>query len=379
MKEKCLVILVLIISLFTFTGCYYINGIDQYYFIVSLGLDSANNDLLKISVQVSSNPSGSSQDSNSSQSSNYKIYSVEARTIDEGISLLNNALNKKINLSHCSTLLISEELAKKGIRSHISTLSNNTELRHSCDVIISSSSSYDVMNNVANSGEVFSARLYDYLTNTTEYTGFTTKSPFGKFFQALDNDYYEPTAIYAQVTGATVQSAGIAVFKHDFMVGHLDAINSIAHLIITNGLNSTIITTNNPFDEAEQLDLEISLYKKTDIDIDLINGSPLISISVYPEGTIKSSGSTFNYISDENINLVEKTVNTYFENLLREYLYNISKNFNSDIIGFKGLYRSAFATKEDFNEIHWDEIFQDSFFNVSVFTEVNSSNLFNKE
>ena len=55
------------------------------------------------------------------------------------------------------------------------------------------------------------------------------------------------------------------------------------------------------------------------------------------------------------------------------------KNFNSDIIGFKGLYRSVFATKEDFNEIHWDEIFQDSFFNVSVFTEVNSSNLFNKE
>lgn len=380
MKKTILLIFILLISLFTLTGCNYKRGIDEYYFIISLGLDKSDNNLLKINVQISSTASESSTgSSDTSQASEYQIYSVEARTIDEGISILNNYLNKQINLSHCSTLIISEELAKEGIKPYISTLSNNSELRHSCEVIISSSTSYDLMSKVANSGEVFSARLYDYLTTSTEYTGYTIQASFGNFFQALDNDYYEPTAIYATVLDNTIQSDGIAIFKNHYMVGHINVSDSIAHLIVTDELNTCTITTDSPFDEDELLDLEVSLYKHTKIDVELVNGSPLISISVYPQGTIRSSGSNFNYISNENIKLVENSVNSYLERLLKEYLYAISKEFNSDIVGFEGLYRSKFTTKEDFDKCHWDEIFQDSFFNVTVDTKINSSNLFNKE
>lgn len=380
MKKTIFLIFILIVSLFTLTGCNYKRGIDEYYFIISLGLDKSENNLLKINVQISSTSSeGSSKSSNSTQASSYQIYSVEANTIDEGITILNNYLNKKINLSHCSTLIISEELAKEGINTYISTLSNNSELRHSCEVIISSTSSYDVMNKVSNSGEVFSARLYDYLTTSTKYTGFTVQSSFGKFFQALDNDYYEPTAIYTQVSDDTIQANGIAIFKNHYMIDHLNVSNSIAHLIVKDELNSCTITTENPFDAGEYLDLEVSLYKNTDIDIEMINGSPLISITAYPEGTIRSSGSHFNYINNENIKMVENTVNNYFENLLKEYLYSISKKYNSDIVGFEGLYRAKFLTKEEFNKFHWDEVFQDSFFDVKINTKINSSNLFNKE
>ena len=380
MKKIISFILILILALFTLTGCNYKRGIDEYYFIISLGLDKVNNDLIKINVQISSTSSEtSSSSSDSSQASNYKIYSVEAHTIDEGITILNNYLNKKINLSHCSTLIISEELAKEGIDTYISTLSNNSELRHSCEVLISSTSSYDIMSKVSNSGEVFSARLYDYLTTSTKYTGFTIQSSFGHFFQALDNDYYQPTAIYIKVSDNTIQPDGIAIFQDNHMIDHLNVSNSIAHLIVTNELESCTITTENNFDVGEKLDLEINLYKNTDIDIEIINGSPLISITAYPEGTIRSSGSSFNYINNKNIKVVESTVNSYFEILLKEYLYNISKKYNSDIVGFEGIYRANFLTKNEFNQYHWDEIFQDSFFDVKINSKINSSNLFNKE
>ncbi len=382
MKKILTLMIILNISLFVFTGCNNTTGIDNYYFIISIGLDLSDNGLIKLSVQNSSNSSesesGGSSDS-SSQSSTYKIYSVEANTIDEGIAILNNYLNKKINLTHCSALIISEELAKKGVKTYINTLANNPELRHTCNIIISSTTAYELMDKVSNSGEVFSARLYDYLTNTTDYTGFTVKSTFGKFFQGLDNDYYEPTAIYTKVNDSTVQTSGIAIFEKDCMIGHLDASDSIAHLITTNDLEESVITLDNPFLEGEKIDLKMSLYKDTDIDIQLINNTPFISISVYPEGAVLSSGNNFNYIDNENIKKLENNINNYIEKLLNDYLYTISKEYNTDIVGFKALYKSKFLTRDEFYKTHWDEIFQDSFFKITVNTKINSSNLFNKE
>ena len=377
--KKIFIILSLIFILISFTGCYNTTGIDRQYFIVSFGIDLVENNLIKLSLQIPSSSSGSSEKSGSAQASSYQIYSVEGETIDECLSILNNYLNKKINLSHCSALILSEEIAKKGIEPYINTLTNNTELRHSCEIIISSTTALDILEKVSNSGEIFSARLFDYLSTSSQYTGYTIQSTFGDFYQALDNDYYNPRSIYASVKNDTVQTNGIAIFDKATMIGHIDVSNSISHLIVTNDLDTCTITIENPFEENEMLDLELSLYKNTDIDIEIINGSPLISLIVYPEGTITSSGSIFNYIDINNIRKVETATSTYLEKILKDYLYTIAKKYNSDIVGFKGIYQSKFLTKEDFDKINWDKIFKDSYFNITLKTKVNSSNLFNKE
>lgn len=378
MKKRIQTIVVLIISLFTLTGCYYTRGIDGSYFITALGIDEADNGLLKISIQVAST-SGASESSGSSQASSYKIFSAEATTIDEGISILNNYLNKQVNLSHCSALIISEKLAKAGVKTYFNTFSNNSELRHSCKLIVSSTTATDVLENIANSGEVFSSRMFDYLTASADYTGFTIESTFGTFFQAIHNNSFEPIAIYITVVDNVVQISGIAVFKNEFMLGHIDVMDSICHSIVTNELNTCILTIDNPFNTQEKLDLEVSLYKDTKISVQIINGSPYINMEIYPEGTIRSSGSTFNYIDYNNIETVEKVTNSYLEKILKEYLYNITKNYNSDIVGFEGFCKSQYLTEKEFETLHWEEIFKDSFFDVSIKTKINSSNLFNKE
>ncbi len=381
MIKKFLILSILIILLFTLTGCSSPNGIDDYYFAISLALDTSDSGI-KVSIQI---PSNSSQDSSgggsssSSQSSQYEIYSAESSTIDECLTILNNYLNKKINLSHCSALIISEAIAKEGVQTYINTLSNNTELRHSCDIIISSSEASEVQEKVSNAGTVYSARLYDYLTTSSQYTGYTIQSNFGQFFQALDNDYYEPTAIYTKIFGDTVQTIGLAVFKSDKMIGSMEISDSISHLIMINKFDTGTITINSPFSENQKIDLDISLYKDTDISINIINGSPLISIEVYPEGSIRSSGTIFNYTDSEQIKLVEKATNAYLENILKHYLYSITKEFNSDTVGFKGICQSKYLTREEFEQVHWDEIFKDSFFDIKVNTQINSSNLFNKQ
>ena len=288
-------------------------------------------------------------------------------------------MNKQINLSHCSALIISEKLATDGIKTYFNTLSNNNELRHSCQLIVSSTTAQDVLEKISNSGEVFSTRMFDYLTASADYTGFTIESTFGTFFQAIHNNSFEPVAIYIEVSDNTAQISGIAVFKDEFMIGHINVMDSISHLIVTNELNNCVLTIYKTFDTQEKLDLEVSLYKNTKTYVQIINGTPYITIDIYPEGTIRSSGSTFNYIDYGNIEIVENSVNNYLEKILKEYLYKITKTYNSDIVGFEGICKSKYLTEKEFENIHWEEIFKDSFFDVSIKTKINSSNLFNKE
>ena len=102
-------------------------------------------------------------------------------------------------------------------------------------------------------------------------------------------------------------------------------------------------------------------------------------IDVTLEGSINSSGEQFDYTNFENINAVEKATNEYVESLMNEYLYLISKDYNSDIGGFGGKLALKFMTTDEFNKVHWSEIFKDSYFDVEVTTSITSSHLFHKE
>lgn len=380
MKKQIAFILVLIIMIFSLTGCYSTIDIDKYFYIIALGIDSAENGLIKVSIQIASSSENSQSQSSTSQSNSFKIYSVEAETLDSAISLLNNYLDKKVNLSHCSALVISEDIAKSGIKEYFSTLSNNTELRHSCELLISSTTALDVLENVAHAGEVFSSRLYDYLTTSTEYTAFTVDSTFGSFFSSLENPNRDSVAIYSDfIDNSTIQSTGTAIFNGDIMVGKIGVLDTIAHLFTTNELETCTLTMPSPFENDKEIDIEVKLYKNTEIDIELINGSPFINISIYPEGHIKSSGKSYNYTDNNHIRILENHTNIYLQDLLKNYLYTTSKQYSCDIVGFGGMYATQLATQEDFDNIHWEDIYRDSFFQVNVETKINSSNLFNKQ
>ncbi len=64
----------------------------------------------KISFQLSI-PSKNTSDGASKSDSDTVIDTIESSSIESGISLANGYISKKLNLSHCKVLVISEEIA----------------------------------------------------------------------------------------------------------------------------------------------------------------------------------------------------------------------------------------------------------------------------
>ena len=70
-----------------------------------------NNDL-KVSFQLSI-PSKNTSESDSSSGADTVIDTLESSSIESAISLANSFISKKLNLSHCKVLVISEQVASQ--------------------------------------------------------------------------------------------------------------------------------------------------------------------------------------------------------------------------------------------------------------------------
>lgn len=380
MKTKIFLSLILTVFLFTLTGCYDANTIEDYYYIVAMGIDLAETEgMYNISIQIAKNKSSSDSGSGSSQSSSYSIYSVEAETINGGINILNNYLDKQINISHCSAIIFSEELARQGIGHLLNALANNRELRPNSFVLISNQKAYDVLDKVSNAGENFSSRFYEYIVNSLDYTGYAEKTTFEMLLSDSNNKYGDGIAIYTSVGKDYIQNEGLAVFKDDRMVGHTTAVESIAYLLLVNHLEESMITIDNPFEENSKIDIGIGTTKNCHKNVEIINNTPYITCDVFITANIESSGKNFDYTKSENIRIIEEETKKYLTGLLENYLYKLSREYNSDILKFKNIYTKKCLTNQDLDKVHFDEIYKDSVFKVNVDVQISSTHLFEKE
>ena len=356
-----LTFLLVFISLFL-TGCYDAVSLEKYYYAIALGIDTSDSAKLKLIIQVAS--SNSSSESSTSQSTTTEIFSVDCDSINLGLNIINNYLSKKINLSHCSAIIFSEEISKQGVKDYINALANNPEIRPDCHILICNSKAIDILENVSKSGEQFSSRYYDFVINSVEFTGYASQSEFGQFFYAINNSSKTPIANYINFDKEIIQSVGIAIFRNDKFEHHLDSLNSLAHLIVSNRLKETVISIENPLDQTTNIDIKLKFGKsKTKNNIKLINGKPFISTNITVTGKIINMPY---FIDNENLKLIENSLNIYLKNVIENYYYTIIKKYNLDLANYSDILASKYLTIHRFNKINWEQIYKDSFYTVYV-------------
>ena len=160
----------------------------------------------------------------------------------------------------------------------------------------------------------------------------------------------------------STENIGMAAFKHDKLVGELDAIETVCFHILKNNINSFIISIPKPEDTGSKIDLLLTPKGDTKIKVDIVNNSPYIKI----DG------------SSNVLNSISNSCNNYLENVLLDYLYKTSIDFKSDINGIGKYALSSFYTNKEFKNYNWVDNYMNSTFKVNINTTVNSGFLLNK-
>lgn len=398
--QKFFAIFILTVLLIVASSSYYgIQGIDNLAYVLAIGLDVGDDNNLKLSLQISVPSSSDGSSSGSAQSSSSVVNSIDCASISSGITLFNSYLGKEVNLSHCKVLVISEELAAKGISEYLYTLTNDIQFRTDSNIIISKCDAYSFLDYSTPELDKVSARYYEIAPTSSEYTGYTESITCNEFFTAINAKFSEPVAILGSIntdtthntssntsssytagetpiTGSTsIETMGLAVFNGDKFVGELNGFESICHLIISNKLQNAQIRIPSPIEELEYIDLYIELKKDTKNSLYLVNSSPYITSNIKITARIHSMNENIDLESDEIVSNIEKYAENYLEKNIYSYLYKTSKDLNADIDSF-GLYAlKYFNYLSDYEDYNWLHHYQDAFFKVTVDVDLNSSYL----
>ena len=382
-----------------------ITTIDDYAYVVAIGIDAGEENVLKVSFQIASTSENSSDSGGADSAATSTVSTVEASSIDNALTLVNTYTSKELSLAHCKIIVISEEIANGGISDYLYTLINKMEISPKCNIIISKVDCDNFLKQASSNLEKNSTRYYEIIETTANYTGYTETITLSDFFSKMEDTFAQPYSILGSVntddktnedastfsnseteknvkagesnikSKNKVEIAGIAVFNADTMVGELNAIETICHLILSNKLENCKITIPSPFDNSEKIDLSLTQKKNTKFDIKILNGSPYIKANVKVNARILTMNKDSDYLNSDNLKEIEEYANSYLESQILNYFYKTSKEFNSDILGLGKYVVSDFTTWNDWIEFDWLNNYENSFFDVNVDTNVKSGYL----
>ncbi len=391
------IFMIFLIFVYAFSGSYTSNSIDNLAYVVAIGIDTSENNKMKVSFQFIPN-SAMTTEGGSSENSDPIVNTVESSSIDTAINLMNTYIGKELNLAHCKVIVFSESFAKNGISTTIYTLNNNTQVRPSTNIIISKCDADYYIKNSKPSLETLVTKYYDIFPNSSKYTGYTSNITIGDFYNRILCDTCQCTAILggmndkdstettkndsntksseSSISGKRgTENIGLAVFHGDKLVGELNAIETLCHLINTNNISAFILSVPNPNDNSETLDISLSPKKKNKISIDTSSGTPYISLDIKLTGKILTVTSDSNYVNKENLESISNYTNSYLESNISNYLYKTSKEFKSDIDSFGRSALTKFLTEKDWASYDWANKYKDAFFDVNVKCDIKSSKL----
>jgi len=405
MKLKFLfIIIVLILCLFVLSGCYDANSVETLAYAVAIGIDKAEENVIKLTIQFAV-PATSDSSSGSSQASTSTIVDVNCTTIDEGISLINSYISKKVNLSHCMVIVFSEELAYEGLSDYILNLMNNVQVRPDCNIIVSRCDAYYFLSNSIPTLESVPARYYELILSSSEYTGYTDSIYLTDFYERMLNTRCEPIGILGGVNTETTQNfasgsnafgngykadetpletqnnienMGLAVFSGDSLVGELNSIETLCHMIISNKLKNATITIPNPNDTTDSISIYINLKKQTKNTVKIVNDYPYITSNVWITGYVLNVNDSLDLTEKKVVQTINDAVTAYLNYCITSYLYKTSKEFHSDIDDFGVHLLHNYLTDSDWKRADWLNNYKNSFFKVNVDCNIISSNLFNR-
>lgn len=375
MKKILLVTSLLLLILISFIEAYDVRNVENLSYVIAIGIDKTDSkeNPLSLTIQIA-NPDTSEGNGTKIKT---ETNTVECNSFNLGLAMLNLENVNEINLSHCNVILISEEVAKEGIQDFINTLSNNIEIRPTCNVLITQGKAEDYLK-VASGIEDISAKFYTSYIKSGEITSYVTPCRLSTFYSSLHEDVKTPVALYSFTKEDNIESLGLAVFKDYKMVGRLSGLETICYNILTNNFKEATIEIYNPQNPNLPMSVNLSHLSDTKIKVNLENNIPKISCKVNVKSIILSGNRTFDYSSERALEEIEAEINNFLSKNITAFLYKTSREYNSDIIGFEGYFKRNFLTQDELEKYNWENLYTNAEFNVEAQNYIKSGFLFSK-
>ena len=174
------------------------------------------------------------------------------------------------------------------------------------------------------------------------------------------------------------EDLGLAIFSGDKYIGELTVWESICHSLITNSIDTCIISVEDPLVENKQLEIQLSPNKKSKITSNIENGDININIELNLIANIISLNSNINYEDTDTINKISTATRNRLNDELNKYFDKIARKYNVDIDKYYLSILKYFPYQKNFDDFNYKEKLKNANFNCNTHVNIISSLLITK-
>jgi len=278
-------------------------------------------------------------------------------TIKDAMSNLQQQLAEKLYLGHLQIIVVSDEIAKKGISDISEFLKRDYEVRRTAWMVINKKNAAKVLRTAPPLETVPALYLGDTLDNAVRF-GKLPSEYLGNFWIDVSDKGIDPVLPGIKVINEDrIMVDGIAYFRGEKMVGLTSPMEIGAFMDMkekaSGGYPVTVSLDN------KSVYMIQAQERNSKIKVDVRKGAPSATINVEIDAILEEAiGVTVN---GEKINQIEKAANKKMEEVSSKLIKQLQEN-GSDVLGLGARIRAKFGTywdEEVKTDEKWSEIYKD--------------------
>ena len=346
-------IMLCIMLILIFSGCYDIREIDDVAHVLAIGVDRGVSDKWRLTLQFASlnensgneqqEGDGSSGGGAASESGGgqdgYTYVTVDAPSFFTGIDMLNSSVPRRLVFTHASLIVLSEELSKDDIvGDYIAPIIRFREVRRTAHMVVTKGSALDYIRaNQPFIGTTLAKALQTAATESTN-TGYFLHTTLSDFYNQLKSTCGQPVVTMAAVnefrhfkekgskwgnefnTGGQylagqlprqgqnkIEYWGTALFDQGKMVDELNGQETRTLAIIRGEFERGFFTLQDPKEPKFVIPLDVRPAGRPKVKISFNGDTPTIDLTIHLKGDILAVQSRLHYEQDPLLSLLENT------------------------------------------------------------------------
>ncbi len=381
MKIKCIVLLLLI--MFSLTGCWNYRELNELAIVGSLGIDyNQETKNFEISAQIFNAKKTSSQSTDGGIQSPITVYESSAKTIHEALRNVIFNSPKKLYIGHLQTVIISEHFAKNHLANGLDFLFRDPESRKDFNFAIAKDDKpADILKILTPLESIPSTSMLNSIKTNSMIKGSVTPITYDNFLADLYEPGTEAVLPVISISGnekkgknmknidvsapkGDLYISGLAVFKKHKFKGYLDEKESIGYNLIMGNIKNTVISF--VCDDKDNYASVELIKAASSVDVKIKKKIPAAKIKLNLEANISEVNCDINLSKPKNVTKLKNKAAKEIKKTVKNTIEVIQTKYNSDIVSFGTyLYLNEYNYWKK-NENKWSKIFPKIKSDISV-------------
>ncbi len=385
MKRILLQVSLVIILLPLLTGCWNSRQLTDLAFVMAMGFDLTEEGRYKVSFQVAGPSSSASKFSGSSDKSPpVVVFTSTGDTVFEALRRAAKSVPRRLFYSHTSNIIISEEIARKGLSDMLDLIDRNPEFRTQIHILIArESSAEELLRQLTPLEEIPARKISGSLENTESLIGTGLAMTINELIETLIIKTKQPiiTGIKSDKQPLVSQQRagepnlvidGLAIFKEDRLQEWINDQDARGVLLSLGKIKSTIINLSCRGEE-DQIVIEV-IRSNTSLKVNMEQDIPKLQVDLGLEGNIAEVNCPLAIESSKVVHQLEKKTEKELTNEVMKAIHS-AQEMKLDIFGFgEQLHRKQpeiwKKVKKD-----WDNLFSEAEVDVRIDFQIRRAGL----